>query len=380
MSETRAGQLQAVDAATLNEIVRQDQRNPGFEIAGWSVQPLSDRGFVTTDGLWLVSGLGRDAIGARPWSVVVKIIGRQEPELPQTHLGYWLREPLLAESGLAENLPGRVRAPRFYRVEARPDEAWVWMERVGDTRPGAWTLDDYVFAGRQFGVWNGTAHARSSPDAPWLARDHCRWWVGIFKPEQEWLLPLHVKHVPNDLRQRHDRFWAERETFFNVFEALPQVVSHRDPQRRNMFIQQGPDGQDELVLVDWAFYGWGPLGGEVAMLGPVSALVMAYPPQEVAAISEATYAGYVRGLHDAGWTGDLEQVRLAFLLGAALWVGGSFAGWLSWWCKPEDRAQALRQFELAEEELYLAWFPLLRYSLDCADAARELMQKLGLAG
>jgi len=47
------------------------------------------------------------------------------------------------------------------------------------------------------------------------------------------------------------------------------VVSHRDPQRRNMFIQQSLDGQDELVLVDWAFYGWGPIGGEAAMLGPV---------------------------------------------------------------------------------------------------------------
>jgi hypothetical protein len=380
MFDTRVAQLKAVDAAALADIVRQDQCSSSFEIDGWSVQPLSDRGFVTTDGLWLVSGLGRDAAGERPWSVVVKIIGRQEPELPQTHLGYWLREPLLARSGLAANLPGRVRAPRFYRIEEKPDAAWVWMERVGDTRPGAWTLNDYTFAGRQFGVWNGAAHARPAPAVPWLARDHCRTWVGFFNPEQEWLFPLHAKHVPSDLRQRHDRFWAERETFFEVFEALPQVVSHRDPQRRNMFIQQGPDGQDELVLVDWAFYGWGPVGGEAGMLGPVSALVMAYPPRDVAATSEAAYAGYVEGLRDAGWKGDLEQVRLAFLLGAALWNGGSFAGWVAWWCGPDDRARALQQFDLAEEDLYLAWFPLLEYSLDCAEAARKLMTKLGSGG
>jgi hypothetical protein len=69
-----------------------------------------------------------------------------------------------------------------------------------------------------------------------------------------------------------------------------------------------------------------------------------------------------------------------FLLGAALWIGGSYTGWLAWWCGPEDRARALQQFDLAEEDLYLAWFPLLRYSLDCADAARELLKKLGMAG
>src|SRR6185436_17697952 len=98
-----------------------------------------------------------------------------------------------------------------------------------------------------------------APAVPWLARDHGRTWVGFWNPEQEWLFPLHIAHVPSDLRQRHDRFWAERETLFDVFNSLPQVVSHRDPQRRNMFIQQSLDGQDELVLVDWAFYGWGPV-------------------------------------------------------------------------------------------------------------------------
>ena len=68
----RLAQLHAVDPATLTEIVRQDQRSPSFEIAHWSVQPLSDRGFVATDGLWCFSGEGRDESGARSWSVAVK--------------------------------------------------------------------------------------------------------------------------------------------------------------------------------------------------------------------------------------------------------------------------------------------------------------------
>jgi hypothetical protein len=378
MKEERLAQLHATDPAILTDVVRQDQRSPSFEIINWSVQPLSDRGFVATDGLWCFSGQGRDATGTRSWSVAVKIVARQDPELPETNVGYWKRELMVPQSGLAEALSGRVRAPRFYRVDEKPDAGWVWMERVGDTRPGPWTIDDYRFVGRQFGMWNGTAHARPAPAAPWLARDHCRTWLEFFNEiEQAWLFPLHAKHVTPDLRQRHDRFWGERETFFRAFEALPQVVSHRDPQRRNMFIQTSSDGQDELVLVDWAFYGWGPIGCEVAFIGPVSAEVMAFPPRDTAEVSEAAYAGYLAGLRDAGWKGNLDQVRLAFLIGTVLWVGGSIVGWLAWWCTPEARAKAEQQFGLAEEQLYLSWFPLLSYTLDCADEARALMSVIG---
>ena len=89
MSENRLAQLQAVDPAILMDVVRQDVGRPDFEIGAWSARPLSNKGIINPDGLWLLSGDGRDANGARPWSVVVKTVRRQDPEPPETDMWYW---------------------------------------------------------------------------------------------------------------------------------------------------------------------------------------------------------------------------------------------------------------------------------------------------
>ena len=52
MSEELLAELQATDPAILIDVVRQDQRSPSFTITEWSVNPLSNRGFVANDGLW----------------------------------------------------------------------------------------------------------------------------------------------------------------------------------------------------------------------------------------------------------------------------------------------------------------------------------------
>jgi hypothetical protein len=70
------------------------------------------------DGMWHFAGRGRDGGGERAWSVVVKTIGRPEADHSEPYrLGNRKREYLLARSGPAAELPGKVRAPRFYREE-----------------------------------------------------------------------------------------------------------------------------------------------------------------------------------------------------------------------------------------------------------------------
>ena len=197
MANDRLAQLQALDPAILTEVVRQDRRSSTFEVGAWSVRRLSDKGIINPEGLWLLSGEGRDGGETRPWSVVVKTLQRQEQEPPSSDLWHWRREALLAQSGLAEGLPGRVRAPRFYRVDETPDGAWVWMEHVVDDRPGPWTLDDYAFAARQLGYWNGTQLVGGPmPTEPWLARQHWRTWLLQWpNTEQVWTFPLHTKYI-----------------------------------------------------------------------------------------------------------------------------------------------------------------------------------------
>jgi hypothetical protein len=130
MAEDMVVKLQAINSAILTDVVRQDQHSPRFEVTGWSVRRLSDKGVSNRDGLWLFSGAGYDNEGSRSWSVVLKILHRQEPEPPLSDLWHWKREFFVAQSGLLARLPGPVKAPRFYRTEETSDGAWLWQEYV----------------------------------------------------------------------------------------------------------------------------------------------------------------------------------------------------------------------------------------------------------
>jgi hypothetical protein len=111
---------------------------------------------------------------------------------------------------------------------------------------------------------------------------------------------------------------------------------------------------------------------------PMSATLFEWPPSTVAQLDAAVFRMYLHGLGEAGWAGDANSVRLGYVAWVAIWWGVVFPTIGAFWCTPEFRPHAVQTFGLAEEELYVQWLPLLSYSLDCADEARLLMNKLGL--
>jgi hypothetical protein len=379
MTQEMLERLKTIDLAVLTHAVRQDLHSPSFKLTDWSVKRLSDKGAMNPDGLWLINGVGTDSEGLRSWAMVVKVLLSQEQEIPPGNIMYWKREFLLAQSGLAEHLPGPVKAPRFYRVEETHDGAWIWMEQVENSRPGTWGIEDYAFAARQLGHWNGMYVTGSPlPDEPWLARQHYRSVQYDINPELIWQFPLHQKHVSAEIRLRFDRLWAERETFFRVIEAMPQVFSHFDSQRRNLIIRKDKNGKDELVLLDWSMCGPGALGGELCSFVGWSVVFIEWPSSKVAQLDEAAFTSYLQGLRDAGWSGNADLVRLGYLSWQAMFLGSRLPSLFSLLCSSEDdvRISIFKLLGLAEEELYLNWLPLLDYSLGCADEARHLMRKL----
>jgi len=372
--------LQAIDPTILTDVVRQDQRSPLFQITQWSVERLSGKGIINPDGLWRFSGEGRDRGGDRSWSVVLKILRRQEQEPPLDDMWHWKRELLLVQSGLLERLPGPVKAPRFYRAEETPGGAWLWLEYIKDRRPAQpWGLADYAFAARQLGAWHGRCVALPSiPAEPWLVRQHVRSWNASIDPERDLQFPLNQKHIVGDLRRRYEQLWADRERLYDLLERLPQTFSHFDCQRRNLFIRKGESAQDELVLVDWALCGLGPIGAELSNLVGMTTVFLEWPASQLAQLDKTTFENYLQGLHEAGWSGNPDLVRLGTVAWVAAWIALIYPFIVAVWCSPIRRERALQQFGLAEQELYLEWLALLPYWLDCADETWLLAKKLRL--
>jgi Phosphotransferase enzyme family len=377
MTSDLHSELKAIDPAILTEVVRKDLYSPTFEITEWSVDRLSNKGFMNPDGLWLYRGLGSDNEGQRPWSVVVKILQRPEEEGPVISYWYWKRELLVAQSGLWEQLPEPVKAPRCYRVEETQEGAWLWLELIENHRPEPWGLDDYAFAARQIGKWNGAiVISGRSFDQPWLTRDQLLTWYPDSDPERDMQFPLNNKHITGVLRDRYDRLWAERKVLYDTIEALPKYFAHFDCMRRNLMIRKGKEGQDELVLLDWAQCGMAPLGIEVFHMVGMSTTFNEWPASAVAELEGAVFSSYLQGLHDAGWSGNADLVRLGYVAWFAVWLGIAFPHIMSRFCTPEARSFTVPMLGLAEEELYLQWLVVFKHGLDCADEARQIMQKL----
>lgn len=379
MPQDRLDQLKALAPAVLADVVRQDQRNPDFAITSWTVERLSDKGIANPDALFRFYGRGRLGDVERPWSVVLKVLTDRADEAPLSDVGYWKRELLLAQSGLLANLPGPVTVPRFYKVSEQDGFGWIWMEHVQATSGQPWTPNEYAFAARQLGQSNGAYLVGTPlPDAPWLHKDHYRSWVARCRPGIDigWEDPQFRRQFSSAVQTRYLALLDECERFCSALDRLPQVLSHFDLGRRNLFVHEGQNHRQELVVIDWAMCGHGPVGGDLCGLVGLSAVHLEYEPATAPHVAAAVVEAYLAGLRDAGWTGDPDLARLGYTAGLAMHLGACFPILVPWFIIEERRPFALRQFGVAGEELLQKWVPLFLYVLDCADEALRLMARL----
>jgi hypothetical protein len=95
-------------------------------------------------------------------------------------------------------------------------------------------------------------------------------------------------------------------------ERLPRTVCHLDVWPNNLIGR--PNG--EIVLLDWAFAGDGALGEDIGNLVPDSVFDLLFPHELLDELDARLTSGYVRGLRDAGWSGDERLVRLGICASA----------------------------------------------------------------
>jgi hypothetical protein len=146
------------------------------------------------------------------------------------------------------------------------------------------------------------------------------------------------------MRDRLTAVWAKRAHLVAILESLPQTFAHFDSQRRNLMIRNRHDGNDELVAVDWAWCGTGPIGADAAILIGNSMILFEADPKTGHQLDEAAFPAYLAGLRATGWHGSTDEVRLAYAATNALFCGVTAPHLLSIWSNPELAAWTMENF------------------------------------
>ena len=377
MADRLLEDLAANPPASLAAVVARATGDPTVAISDLRVQRLSDQGIRNPDGLLLFSGGGGDAREPRRWSVVGKMIDNEDAEgLPQDHLWYWKREVLAMQTGLLDDLPAGIAAPRCFGVDTYADRVWIWMEHVADESPRTWTTDEFTLAASASGSFGGAyLSGRPVPDHSWLARDHARGWVGKGGPaatlDNAFVQQLFTRRV----LQRVMRLWDDRELVFDWLNRLPQTFAHGDYHRRNLMISRLPDGTRQVVAVDWAWCGPAPVGGDLGMLLGMSANLGDIDPGDLTTMEPVVYDAYLAGLRAAGWRGHSALVRLGYTAWLAMFAGVTAPGLTAFWTAG-DRVAACERLFGPPEDAARRWATICEFALDRADEARALGERL----
>jgi hypothetical protein len=328
-----------------------------------------------TRGVWRVE------IGDR--AAVAKVVtdgyadprwrGSRDPSQPW----YWRRELHLYQHGIPEPYADAgLRTPQLLDVIERDDgSVALWLEAVDGTPAGDWTAAELGAFAERLGRAQGPYLVdRPLPTESWW----CRQFVGrylrtfddgvdyaLLDDDRAWESPLMREHVAADLRPAAVRLVAEQDDLLRWLESRPRVVAHLDIWPNNLF--RAGDG---VVLVDWAFCGFGAAGEDIGNLIVDSVFDLLQPAERLAEIEAECVAGYLAGLREAGWRGSEDDVLLGLSCTAVKYA----------WLLPHMLGQALRGerhgyggVEVEDQgRLFAARSAGLTVLMGWADRAREL--------
>ncbi|WP_433076733.1 phosphotransferase [Dactylosporangium sp. CA-052675] len=244
---------------------------------------------------------------------------------------FWEREALFYEAGQPQAyadagiaLPGLLGA--FRRGGG---EISLWMQDVSGNGGASWTVRRTEEHARQLGRAQGTCVIddawrksavpfsrnvlRDYLDTPDATSPDINW--DMLENAEAWDTRLMRTHFGGQLREDVLRLCRERYQFVSWGEALPHTLCHHDLWPNNVFEHDG-----RLVLVDWAFAGEGWVGGDIGNFVSDTALDLLRPSEELPALDEGVFRGYVQGLRDAGYDADERAVRLGMCVMAAKWT------------------------------------------------------------
>ncbi len=170
---------------------------------------------------------------------------------------YWRREALLYTSGLLDDLPGGLRAPRCYLVEEESSGSIrLWLEALDALAVSRWSSAVYAMTARTLGRFNGAyLVGRPIPSMPWLALSWLRVHVearatavALLAAQRDHALVRLVWPAANITGVL--RLWEEREVLLAALDRLPQTFVHRDAALRNLMVHPR-DAETVVTAIDW---------------------------------------------------------------------------------------------------------------------------------
>ena len=274
-----------------------------------SVEPLGHATPAATAGVWRVRTADDTAI--------LKVV-RHDPSgnerwpssEDESDPYYWRREPLAYSSGLLDGLGG-LRAPRCRLCHGREDgTVALWLDDAG-AHP-EWTVERFRTIAHDLGRMQGRL-AADPPADPWLSRG---WFRRYLELRARWI----DGYRDGPYAAEVERIRARRDAILARVDNAPQTFCHFDFYPANLF------GEDETVVIDWAYCGLGALGIDAGNLVPDAIFDGFVALGEADSVREAVWEGYIGGLSATGVAVDADEVRYVFLAATALkfaWIPGT---------------------------------------------------------
>ncbi|WP_410790725.1 aminoglycoside phosphotransferase [Kribbella sp. C-35] len=229
------------------------------------------------------------------------------------HWNYWRRElEVYRDDELREQLADAGLVLPAAQVDEQPDGGVLLMDDIAGTPGTHFSLAEHAVLARACGRWQ----ARPAPERPWTSTGFLRDYSTtrdvpwqLMTDDAAWRQPLIRELWPTELREAWTGLLVHRDALLDLVASLPRARCHLDFWVSN--VVQRPTG--ELALFDWSFLGDGALGEDIGNYIPDAVFDLFWPAERLPELAETCIANYLDGLHEAGWRGDPDQVRLAVM-------------------------------------------------------------------
>ncbi len=238
----------------------------------------------------------------------------------------WRTEADVYRSELADHLPVGLSMPRALGIFDLDEESnAVWLEAVPVTAR-EWDLSRYREAARLLGRFATDARVMSTAREvghdltmqTYFEGRLCVQVIPAVRDDGLWQHPLVAEAFDDDLHRRLLDAADRAGAYTDELTRITQVASHGDACPNNLLAVEGSEG---FVLIDYGFFGPGPIGFDLAQLLVGDVQVGRRGSEDLAAVDDAILDGYMAGLRaEECWIPD-DVVRRAHALQLMLFTG-----------------------------------------------------------